>query len=853
MGNNEQKISSGDNYDCEICLRLAVNQESEVKSPTEDVAETGQKEDLTSHAEGVVKMPINGGTRMLRARRKDINVKPNRRLDRKSSRGMLFENEELRMRTITINAEVEQGQHALKKLRRENEQLRREMWSLRDEYDKMEKLLRKKEEDDEDSDQEISDSDENDSQTEDAGEEEKKGEEAPGGKFENAASARAFDGLSVIDEQTEETTTQTTETGCGTGSRGGSANRTLNQVAAPAAMRMYEEHPGYPFYDSGYQPKTGRRKAFPVYENDPGYVAYGATGWPDNGYDARPASPYPYPESVQPSYQKRFQVLQNLPPVVASRVDENGWVFPNAGKADYDLFPREPGVFVGGPFLPNKSLTSPISIQIPQQMDYDVVRDRTGPDVFVSDVCAEKDRAVVDAVVGNVGAEMEKIEIGEAVDGNAKSAVSQDGNCKAVPDGKLTTAKSADEGDGDRRGATEDSVPGQNPSHKDVRPAFDSEDMARADKTSKFQSKLTVTLKTPASKPEARMPKRVPPVQVPRTYQTIGYAPKTDYRGKICGFPECRYVLPDGAVAAANLDGVPTDAEDIPVRRVQDGLGLLTEVDAAPGFGVKPIKIPPAPPPRTTSSLGNVIPDPATPVPQYRTFGKARSPTSGRAEATDAFARNPLMLSEPMATSSPTIRTLGLDDPHRRPVGIGANDESSAEDVSARRPRGVPPHLNKSVSSPSFGTFLRRKPSEHSVSSVENGATLSRQADRKISRGNPQNNVSVSSSSGLDSPTKSDRRKRRVSIKFNKKSHPEDGVERSWDSRQESAGLKHRGKLKSRHEETDVTTSERERTNSASSRASSGEGRRKLSVSSSRTYVNDDKIPWCGCWGNGCV
>lgn len=39
------------------------------------------------------------------------------------------------------------GQHALKKLRRENEQLRREMWSLRDEYDKMEKLLRKKETD----------------------------------------------------------------------------------------------------------------------------------------------------------------------------------------------------------------------------------------------------------------------------------------------------------------------------------------------------------------------------------------------------------------------------------------------------------------------------------------------------------------------------------------------------------------------------------------------------------------------------------------------------------------------------------------------------------------------------------
>lgn len=46
---------------------------------------------------------------MLRARRRDVNLKPNRRLDRKSSRGMLYENEELRLRTININAEVERG------------------------------------------------------------------------------------------------------------------------------------------------------------------------------------------------------------------------------------------------------------------------------------------------------------------------------------------------------------------------------------------------------------------------------------------------------------------------------------------------------------------------------------------------------------------------------------------------------------------------------------------------------------------------------------------------------------------------------------------------------------------------
>lgn len=50
-----------------------------------------------------------GGGRMLRTRWRDINVKPNRKLDRKSSRGMIYENEELRLRTIHINAEVEQG------------------------------------------------------------------------------------------------------------------------------------------------------------------------------------------------------------------------------------------------------------------------------------------------------------------------------------------------------------------------------------------------------------------------------------------------------------------------------------------------------------------------------------------------------------------------------------------------------------------------------------------------------------------------------------------------------------------------------------------------------------------------
>jgi len=35
------------------------------------------------------------------------------------------------------------GQNDIKKLRRENEQLRREIWSLRDEYDKLEEILKR--------------------------------------------------------------------------------------------------------------------------------------------------------------------------------------------------------------------------------------------------------------------------------------------------------------------------------------------------------------------------------------------------------------------------------------------------------------------------------------------------------------------------------------------------------------------------------------------------------------------------------------------------------------------------------------------------------------------------------------
>ncbi|XP_023160311.2 serine/arginine repetitive matrix protein 1 isoform X2 [Drosophila hydei] len=79
-----------------------------------------------------------------RSRKSNKRSEKSAKLDRKSSRGMIYENEELRLRTININAEVERGQSDIKRLRRENEHLRREIWSLRDECDRLNKRFKAK-------------------------------------------------------------------------------------------------------------------------------------------------------------------------------------------------------------------------------------------------------------------------------------------------------------------------------------------------------------------------------------------------------------------------------------------------------------------------------------------------------------------------------------------------------------------------------------------------------------------------------------------------------------------------------------------------------------------------------------
>ncbi|XP_060861531.1 uncharacterized protein LOC132938616 [Metopolophium dirhodum] len=111
--------------------------------------------------------PPAGTSSMLRSRRRDATLKPNRTLDRSASRGMLYENEELRLRTININAEVEKGQNYIKKLRRENEQLKREIWNLREEYERLENYVKSREQSENEEEYEEDDDDDNDDDNDD--------------------------------------------------------------------------------------------------------------------------------------------------------------------------------------------------------------------------------------------------------------------------------------------------------------------------------------------------------------------------------------------------------------------------------------------------------------------------------------------------------------------------------------------------------------------------------------------------------------------------------------------------------------------------------------------------------------
>ncbi|KAJ9581688.1 hypothetical protein L9F63_023135, partial [Diploptera punctata] len=198
----------------------------------------------------------------------------------------------------------------------------------------------------------------------------------------------------------------------------------------------------------------------------------------------------------------------------------------------------------------------------------------------------------------------------------------------------------------------------------------------------------------------------------------------------------------------------------------------------------------------------------------------------------------------------------------------------SARRKLSRKPSSANTSRCHQIAETSLGPSATSSPNTKHKSSVDHSRkTSGTVASNADTTGGGQTNVvdvSRSSSSGQDSPTKPDRR-RRVSIYFNNKK----GAKRR-DSVfvPNGAGILTRSlSLDTSHRyggsTTDVATghsagaetttcSERERTNSGSSRTSSATatGRiRKQSENSNRgSSINDiGKVPWCGCWGNGCL
>lgn len=140
----------------------------------------------------------------------------------------------------------------------------------------------------------------------------------------------------------------------------------------------------------------------------------------------------------------------------------------------------------------------------------------------------------------------------------------------------------------------------------------------------------------------------------------------------------------------------------------------------------------------------------------------------------------------------------------------------------------------------------RRLKKQGSVTSSEvpespGKVTTARKRTRRLSvtttttsEGQEDKNESRSSSSGQDSPKKE--QLRRVSLYFNAKKRPSLTSMRTVRSGSLDMGR-----------EKEALNSERERTNSVSSREIGNEAKtRKASTSSGN-------VPWCACWGNGCV
>lgn len=174
-------------------------------------------------------------------------------------------------------------------------------------------------------------------------------------------------------------------------------------------------------------------------------------------------------------------------------------------------------------------------------------------------------------------------------------------------------------------------------------------------------------------------------------------------------------------------------------------------------------------------------------------------------------------------------------DSHQEDEHALSHEESASSTPSGRRKRTVRKE-KPAVASPAAQRKYKKQSSvTSSGESARKKPTRPSTTTTTTSDGQEDKNGSRSSSSGQDSPKKE--QTRRVSLHFNAKKRPSLTSVRTVRS----------GSSSDTGREKEALNSERERTNSVSSREiGSGGKARKASTSSGN-------VPWCACWGNGCV
>ncbi|XP_031780595.1 uncharacterized protein LOC100680254 isoform X2 [Nasonia vitripennis] len=193
-----------------------------------------------------------------------------------------------------------------------------------------------------------------------------------------------------------------------------------------------------------------------------------------------------------------------------------------------------------------------------------------------------------------------------------------------------------------------------------------------------------------------------------------------------------------------------------------------------------------------------------------------------------------------MVTKVPAQTQTSLED-ETKAAAVSAESNQPTDQPKKRRSRkDKSGSVKEKRSSQRRRETLKKQSSASSKEPPESPGILSTRSHQD------EKNESRSSSSGQESPKKD--QTKRVSLYLSTKKRPSVSSTRTSRSRSvENARERHLTRGEAAALEGNATNSERERTNSISSReAAVREKTRKSSTSSG-------SVPWCACWGNGCI